>query len=107
MPRRKRDPNICPMCGTKVEKPYKTWQLVAPMPDAYGRITITVMGMFECPSCGHKWRAVISKIKTGGGEVEVETTKGKKKLGTKQPVAKRQGQIIEIDLDELDEEEEE
>ncbi len=97
------------MCGTRVEKPVKTWQLVAPMPDRYGRITITIMGVFECPNCGHRWRTVISKIKTGGGEVEVETAKGRKKLGTSKPkeAPKRVGQIIEIDLDELDEEEEE
>ncbi len=106
MPRRKRDPYVCPSCGTRVDKPYRTWQLVAPMPDAYGRITITVMGMFECPNCGNKWRAVISKIKTGGSEVEVETASGKKKLGSKQPPTKREGPIIEIDIDELEEEEE-
>ncbi len=106
MPRRKREPNICPRCGARADKPYKTWQLVAPMPDAYGRITITIMGMYECPNCGYKWRAVVSKIKTGGGEVEVETSKGKRKLGaTQQQPVKREGPIIEIDIDEEEEEE--
>jgi hypothetical protein len=46
MPRKKQsEPDVCPNCGTKVDKPTKTWQLVSPLPDAYGRITITVMGL--------------------------------------------------------------
>ena len=103
---RKRPPNICPYCGEEVEKPYKTWQLVSPLPDSKGRITITIMGMYQC-SNGHKWRAIVSKIKVGGsGEVEVEGAKGKKVLGGKEEKEeKREGEVFEIDLSELDEEE--
>ncbi len=100
MPRRKRDPYVCPRCGTRTE-PVKTWQLVSPFPDSKGRITITVMGSFVCPNCGHRWRAVISKIKVGGDEVEVEA--GQKKASLKKEEArqeKREGEIIEIDIDE-------
>jgi len=44
---------------------------VAPLPDKKMRITITVMGMYQCPNCGHKFRGVVSKIKVGPGDVEV------------------------------------
>ncbi|MEB3780082.1 MAG: CpXC domain-containing protein [Desulfurococcales archaeon] len=87
---RKKNPFICPRCGTKVPEPTKTWTLVSPIPDKKGRITVTVMGSFTCPNCGYSWRAVVSKIKTGGEEVESEE-------GPREP-----GQIIEIDLSELD-----
>ncbi len=95
MPRARRDPTICPRCGTKVE-PKKTWQLVSPFPDSKGRITITIMASFECPNCGYKWRAAISKIKVGGDEMEV----GGKKL-VEERKEKREGPVFEIDIDEL------
>ena len=98
--RARRDPNICPSCGAKAEKPIKTWQLVSPLPDAYGRITITVMGSYRCESCGHSWRAVVSKIKVGGEDVEIEGVKGVSKFTSKKPVARREGEIIEVDIDE-------
>lgn len=105
MPRKKQtDPNVCPTCGVRVEKPVKTWQLVSPLPDAYGRITITVMGSFEC-SNGHKWKAVVSKIRAGGSSVEVEGKKGVKKIGTEEREEEDRGEIIELDLSDLDEEE--
>lgn len=104
MPRKKQsDPYICPTCGVKVEKPVKTWQLVSPIPDAYGRITITVMGSFECPN-GHKWKAVVSKIRAGGSSVEVEGKKGVKKIGEEKEEENR-AEVIELDLSDLDEEE--
>jgi len=96
--RRRRDPYICPRCGTRTE-PVKTWQLVSPFPDSKGRVTITVMGSFVCPNCGHKWRAVISKIKVGGSEVEVETGSKKAEIKEEKPQP-REGEIIEIDIDE-------
>ncbi|MEB3846904.1 MAG: chromatin protein Cren7, partial [Desulfurococcales archaeon] len=48
MPRRrkKRDPFVCPRCGTRVSEPVKTWTIVSPIPDKYGRITVTIMGSF-------------------------------------------------------------
>ncbi len=106
MPRRKRDPYVCPRCGTRVEQPVKTWQLVSPLPDSKGRVTITIMGSFVCPNCGYKWRAVISKIKVGGEEVELET--GGKKAEIKSSADKKteekrgEGAVIEIDLDEIE-----
>lgn len=98
MPRK--NPYICPKCGTKAEKPVKTWQLIAPIPDARGRITITVMGSFQCLNCGYKWRGVVSKIKAGAEGVEIESVKGKKALGGQEKEEKRRGTIIEIDLNE-------
>ncbi len=95
MPRKKagKDPFVCPKCGTRVEDPVKTWTLVSPFPDKYGRITVTVMGSFVCPNCGYRWRAVIKKLKTGGDEGERESREEPKEEGT----------IIEIDLSDLDE----
>jgi len=103
---KKRDPYVCPNCGTRVSEPKKTWQLVSPMPDSQGRITITIMGSFECPNCGHKWRAVISKIKVGGDEVEVETKNKKKKLkgGSKPKEEREEGEVIELDLSDIEKE---
>ncbi len=89
MPRK--DPFVCPRCGTRVDEPVKTWTLVSPMPDKYGRITVTVMGSFTCPNCGKTWRATLKKIKTGGDEP-----------GYEEPGEREPGQIIEIDLSELD-----
>ena len=88
---RKKDPFTCPKCGTRVTEPVKTWTLVSPLPDKYGRITVTVMGSFACPNCGYTWRGVVKKIKTGGGEGEAE-----------EPQEREPGMVIEIDLDDLD-----
>lgn len=87
--RKKKDPFVCPRCGTRVAEPVKTWTLVSPIPDKRGRITITIMGSFVCPNCGYKWRAVIKKIKEGGGEPVEEGPK-------------EEGEIIKIDLSDLD-----
>jgi hypothetical protein len=88
--RKKKDPYVCPVCGTRVTEPDRTWTLVSPLPDKYGRITITIMGSFTCLNCGHKWRAVLKKLKEGGsppGQAEEK---------------KEEGEIIEIDLSDLD-----
>lgn len=99
MPRKpKRDPYVCPYCGVRAENPERTWQLVAPFPDAYERITITIMGSFRCSSCGATWRTVVSKVKVGGEGVEVEGAKGVRKLASGKP--RREGEIIEVDIDE-------
>lgn len=91
--RKKRDPFICPRCGTRVTEPVKTWTIVSPIPDKYGRITVTVMGSFQCPNCGARWRDSIKKIKTGGDE-EAMGANDEEKV---------EGEIIEIDLSDLDE----
>jgi len=95
MPRRQRNPYLCPACGTHTE-PKKTWQLTSPFPDSKGRIT----GSFECPKCGHKWRAVVSKIKVGGDSVEVEASGKKAGIQDSKAAAKREGPVFEIDIDE-------
>ena len=101
MPRRRREPNICPRCGTRVREPVKTWQLVSPFPDSRGRITITIMGVYECPSCGYRWRAVVSKLKVGGSEVEIEGAKGRKRV---EGGEERKPYVIELDLSDIEEE---
>lgn len=98
MPRRDKGPVRCPRCGAEVGEPVKTWQLVSPFPDKKGRITVTIMGVYQCPKCGYRWRAVVAKLKVGGG-VEV----GDKRIEEEEE--RRPPKIIEIDLDDLDEEE--
>ncbi len=87
----KKDPLVCPKCGTRASEPVKTWTLVSPIPDRKGRITVTVMGSFVCPNCGYSWRAVVQKIKTEASEPLEEEGE------------RSEGEIIEIDLSELDE----
>lgn len=94
----------CPICGTDAQ-PERTWQLISPLPDAEGRITITVMGSFRCNSCGHKWRGVVSKIKAGGDSIEVEGGSARKVLRSGRDKERREGQVIVVDLNELDIEE--
>ncbi len=70
MPRRKKEKLIvCKKCGYSFKpnevEPDKTWQMVAPMPDKQGRITVTIMATWTCPNCGAKIRGVYSKIKVG------------------------------------------
>ncbi|MDH5437661.1 MAG: hypothetical protein OEX76_02040 [Candidatus Bathyarchaeota archaeon] len=48
-----------------MEKPYKTRELVAPYPDKEMRITVTIFGMFKCPSSGRSFRGVVDKAKMG------------------------------------------
>lgn len=85
-----------------VPSPVKTWQLTAPIPDSKGRITITVMGVFECPSCGYRWRAVVSKIKVGSEGVEMEDRKGRGvRLAGNEESKPREGTVIELSIDEI------
>lgn len=105
MPRkgRSQEPNRCPSCGATDIKPERTWQLISPLPDARGRVTITIMGSYTCPSCGYKWRGVVSKIKAGGSDVEIESGGKGKRLDVGE---ENRGIVIEIDPEELEREEE-
>ncbi|MDI6847287.1 MAG: chromatin protein Cren7 [Candidatus Bathyarchaeia archaeon] len=71
MPKKQTRQNLCPECETPVKDPYKTWELVAPFPDKKMRITVTIFGMYECPKCGKKFRAVVSKAKLGTESIEL------------------------------------
>ncbi|MHA1977261.1 MAG: hypothetical protein ACW98F_09180 [Candidatus Hodarchaeales archaeon] len=57
----------CKKCGTEIDPvetpPLKTWQLVSPMPDKEGRVTLTIMGSFRCPECNASVRAALKKIR--------------------------------------------
>lgn len=61
----------CPKCGSSNIDVIKTWQLASPLPDKYGRITVTVMGSIVCKKCGYSWRGVVSKIKVGEKSVSI------------------------------------
>ena len=67
----------CKKCGTEINPietpPLKTWQLVSPMPDKEGRVTLTIMGSFRCPECNASVRTSIKKIK--GDEMGSGTSK--------------------------------
>lgn len=94
----------CPRCGTDVS-PERTWQVISPLPDAYGRITITVLGSFKCPSCGYSWRGRVSAVKVGPeGEVSFGEEKKTRKR-SEAPREKRGGKVIEVDISDILEEE--
>ena len=69
MPKKDKTKIICKNknCGQTFSKlevsPSKTWNLVSPMPDKQGRITITIMGTYLCPHCGRNNTSVVSKFK--------------------------------------------
>lgn len=92
--------NVCPSCGTYVESPIKTWHIVSPLPDARGRITLTIMASYLCPKCGTKWKGVQSKVKVGEEDVEVEGTKGTRRLES-ETKSSRPGETIELDLEDI------
>jgi len=94
----------CPRCGHDVQ-PSKVWHLTSPLPDAEGRVTITVMGSFKCPSCGYSWRGRVSVLKVGGGH-EVEVGEGKRRPKERAPEPQGRGRVIEIDVNEVLSEEE-
>ncbi|MFW9916800.1 MAG: hypothetical protein ACFFGZ_14440 [Candidatus Thorarchaeota archaeon] len=70
----------CKKCGfgetvSDFGEPNKTWNLVSPMPDKDGNVTLTVMGSFRCPKCGKGLTTAIQKIKGdqfGGGKSKKE-----------------------------------
>ncbi|MEM1595982.1 MAG: chromatin protein Cren7 [Desulfurococcaceae archaeon] len=82
----------CPKCGSLDIEVSRTWNLVSPLPDKAGRITVTVMGVFKCRNCGYGWKGTVSKIKVGGG-VEIE---GKQEILDERPPKE-----IVLDLDEI------
>ncbi|MFZ8790628.1 MAG: chromatin protein Cren7 [Acidilobaceae archaeon] len=90
MPRRGGSPFTCPQCGARASSPIRTWTLVSPIPDKYGRVTITVMGAFICESCGKTWSSPIEKIKSG-----------EERLEARGEGERREPEVIVIDLEEL------
>ncbi|WP_276813884.1 chromatin protein Cren7 [Desulfurococcus amylolyticus] len=89
----------CPKCGSNEVDVERTWQLASPLPDTQGRITITIMGVVKCRRCGYKWRGVVSKLKVGGGKVEIEGEKmGKVIEGGEEP---RPPKEIILDIDDI------
>lgn len=80
-PSKKRRKKIsCKKCGCVINPvehpPNKTWQLISPMPDKEGRVTLTIMGSFRCPDCNASVRASLKKVK---GD-EMGSGKSKKEL---------------------------
>ena len=48
----------CPKCGTEVASPFKTWSMVGRPSKAGERFKLT-LGLFKCPRCERKFRAVL------------------------------------------------
>lgn len=94
----------CPRCGYEVQ-PTRVWHLTSPLPDAEGRVTITVMGSFKCPNCGHSWRGRVSVLKVGGGH-EVDVGGGGRRPRERAAEPSERGRVIEIDISEALSEEE-
>ncbi|MFX0195414.1 MAG: hypothetical protein ACFFCW_04755 [Candidatus Hodarchaeota archaeon] len=69
MPKKDKNTIICKnkSCGLTISKlevsPTKTWNLVSPLPDKEGRLTITIMGTYSCPNCGRSNTSVVAKFK--------------------------------------------
>lgn len=84
----------CPNCGSLNVETLKTWNLTSPLPDAEGRITITIMGSLRCRDCGYVWRGVVSKIKVGGSSVEIDE---KKKIGQEEGEERVKEIVLDIE----------
>ncbi|MCX8184844.1 MAG: chromatin protein Cren7 [Sulfolobales archaeon] len=98
----------CPKCGYETQ-PAKTWHLTSPLPDSEGRISITVMGSFKCPKCGHSWRGRVSMIKVGEGnyvEIGGSVKKSRKKRVESSASTSGEGKVIEVDISDILSEEE-
>ena len=69
----------CKNCGEEwgpLDVPTKKeWNIVSPMPDKQGNVTITRMATYDCPNCGKNRTA--AKAKTKGEFKEEETPKYK------------------------------
>ena len=50
----------CPKCGTEVASPFKTWSMVG-RPSKTGERFKLTLGLFKCPKCERRFRAVIGK----------------------------------------------
>lgn len=84
----------CPKCGSASVEVVKTWNMVSPLPDKAGRITVTIMGSLRCRSCGYSWRGPVSKLKIGKA-LEME---GGKRIADKD---ERPPKEIVLDVDEI------
>ncbi|MHA1303170.1 MAG: hypothetical protein ACTSQE_00920 [Candidatus Heimdallarchaeaceae archaeon] len=65
----------CKHCGAewlpKEVPTKKEWNIVSPMPDKDGNVTITRMATWDCPECGKNKTGAMGKTK---GEFRVEDT---------------------------------
>ena len=50
----------CPKCGIEVVNPVKTWSMVGRPSKTGERFKLTI-GLYECPRCERKFRAVLGK----------------------------------------------
>ena len=50
----------CPKCGIEVANPLKTWSMIG-RPSKTGERFKLTLGLFECPRCERRFRAVLGK----------------------------------------------
>ncbi|OLS19508.1 MAG: hypothetical protein HeimC3_44550 [Candidatus Heimdallarchaeota archaeon LC_3] len=78
--KRSKDKLRCTQCAYKINPvetpPNKTWQMISPLPDKMGRVTITIMGSFTCPKCGKSLRLAMQKIKSDSDASVVSRKQG-------------------------------
>ena len=65
----------CPKCGSEVANPFKTWSVVSKPGKAAERFRFT-MGLYECPSCGAKFRAMIRREEGASIKSMIERIRG-------------------------------
>jgi len=53
---------VCPVCGTELTNPIKTWSMVG-SPTRKGERFKLTLGIFRCPQCRRKFRSVLGKEK--------------------------------------------
>ena len=70
----------CTQCAYKINPvetpPNKTWNMISPLPDKMGRVTLTIMGSFTCPKCGKSLRIAMQKIKSDSEPTGVSRKQG-------------------------------
>lgn len=50
----------CPKCGIEVASPLKTWSMIS-KPSKMGERFKLTLGLFECPRCERRFRAVVGE----------------------------------------------
>ncbi len=64
----------------------KEWNMVSPMPDAQGNVTITIMASWSCPKCGKSKTGAKGKTKGEFKEEDTPKYKLEQALNSKQKI---------------------
>jgi len=89
----------CPTCGTEVASPLKTWSMVG-RPSKTGERFKLTLGLFKCPRCERKFRAVLGKKRITLKGI-VREIKGIKK-GLMQTLGSLREKIEKLEIEKAD-----